>query len=132
MITALITIIVLTTITGTLLSIYYYYTWIPKNRPFEITGCILTADDNIISISFKINRTGYIVKDPREIYITDEATGIKFPILSLPKLGKMITQKGRRGRNGYMMFVNIGNVIKHNSKLTVTISDYQKKHVTII
>jgi hypothetical protein len=132
MITVLITISVLIAVTGACLSMYYYYYWIPKNHPFEIVGCILTADDNIISISFKINRTGYIAKDPHEIYVTDEATGIKFPLLSLPKFGKMVTRKGHRGRYGYMMFVNVGNVVKHESKVTVTIGDFQKKHVTVI
>ncbi|ADL53071.1 hypothetical protein [Clostridium cellulovorans] len=132
MITVLITISVLIAMTGIFLFRYYYYYWIPRKRPFEIIGCILTGDDNIINISFKINRMGYIVKGTREIYIIDEATGIKFSLLSLPKFGEMITRKGKRGRYGYMMFVNVGNVIKHESKVTVNIGDYQKKHVNII
>ena len=129
--TVLITISVLFAVTVIFLYRYNYYYWIPRKRPFEIIGCVLTGDDNIINISFKINRTGYIVKDPHEIYVTDEATGIKFSLLSLPKFGEMITRKGQRGRYGYMMFVNVGNVMKHESKVTVNIGDYQKKHVTI-
>ena len=77
-------------------------------------------------------RTVYIAKNPHEIYVTDEATGIKLSLLSLPKFGKMVTRKGYRGRYGYMMFVNLGYVVKHDSKVTVTIGDYQKKHVTVI
>ena len=132
MITVLITIGVLIAFMAAFVSIYYHYYWIPRNRPFEIAGCILTADNNIINISFKINRTGYIAKDPREIYLTDEATGIKLSLLSLPKFGRMVTQKGYRGGYGYMMFVNMGYVVKRDSKVTVTIGDYQKKHVTVI
>ena len=130
--TVLITIGVLIAVMVAFMPIYYYYYWIPRNRPFEIVGCILTGDDNIINISFKINRTGYIAKDPHEIYVTDEATGMKFCLLSLPKFGKMVTRKGHRGRYGYMMFVNLGCIVKHDSKVTVTIGDYQKKHVTVI
>lgn len=130
--TLFITIVALIAVTVAVIPIYYYYYWIPRKRPFEIAGCVLTADDNIISISFKINRAGYIAQNPHEIYITDEATGIKFSLLSLPKFGKMITRKGHRGRYGYMMFVNLGHIVKHDSKVTVTIGDYQNKHVTII
>ena len=72
MITVLITIGVLIVVMVAFISIYYYYYWIPRNRPFEIVGCVLTGDDNIINISFKINRTGYIAKNPQEIYVTDE------------------------------------------------------------
>ncbi|MFT8315371.1 MAG: hypothetical protein ABF633_14155 [Clostridium sp.] len=132
MITVLITISMLIAITGAFFSIYYYHYWLPRKHPFEITGCVLTADDNIINISFKINRTGYIAKTPQEIYIIDEATGIKFYLLSLPKFGKMITKKGHRGKYGYMMFVNVGNVVNHSSKITVTISDFQQRHVTVV
>lgn len=132
MITVLITISMLIAATGAFFSLYYYYYWLPRKRPFEIAGCVLTADDNIINIGFKINRTGYIAKAPQEIYITDEATGIKLSLLSLPQLGKMVTVKGNRGKFGYMMFVNVGNVVKHESKVTVTIGNFQKKHVAVI
>ena len=113
MITVLITIGSLIAVIVAFISIYYYYYCIPRNRPFEIVGCILTADDNIISIRFKINRTGYIAKDANEIYVTDEATGIKISLLSLPKFGKMVTRKGNRGRYGYMMFVNLKSDRSH-------------------
>lgn len=132
MITVLITISMLIAVTGAFFFIYYYYYWIPQNRPFEIVGCILTADDNIINISFKINRTSYITKNPQEIYVTDETTEIKLYLLSLPKFGKMITVKGQKGKYGYMMFVNAGNVVKHESKVTVTIGDFKQEHVTVI
>ena len=132
MITVLITIGALIAVMVAFISIYYYYYWIPSHRPFEIVGCILTADGNIISIRFKINRTGYIAKDVSEIYVIDEATGAKISLLSIPKLGKMVTRKGHRGGYGYMMFVNLEHVVKHDSRVTVNIGDYQKKHVTVI
>lgn len=132
MIIVLITVGALTAVTGIFFAIYYYYYWIPKKRPFEIAGCILTAEDNIINVGFKINRTGYIAKGPHEIYIIDETTGIKIPLLSFPNLGKMLTVKGNRGKFGYMMFANMGKVVKHEAKVTVTIGDFAKKHVAVI
>jgi hypothetical protein len=132
MITVLITISILIAVTGAFFPIYYYYYFIPRKHPLEISGCVLTADDSIINVGFKINRTGYITKSPQEIYITDEATKIKIYLLSISTLGKMVTRKGHRGKYGYMMLVNIGNVVKHESKVTVTIGDFQKKHVTVI
>lgn len=132
MVIVLITIGALTAVTGMFFAIYYYYYYIPKKCPFEIAGCILTAEDNIINVAFKINRTGYIAKDSHEIYIVDEVTGIKISLLSFPHLGKMLTVKGNRGKFGYMMFVNTGKVVKHEAKVTVIIGDYAKKHVAVI
>lgn len=132
MITILVTIGVLIAITISLIFVYYYHFWIPKNRPFEVIGCVLTADNNIINISFKINKTGIITKEISKIHIIDEETGIKLYLLSLPKFGKMITRKDYKGRYGYMMFLNIGHVVKHDSKISVNIGDYQKKHVAVI
>ena len=132
MTTILIIIIALTAITGISFFIYFYFYWVPKKRPFELKGCVLTANGIIINISFKINKTGYIAQNPQEIYLIDEMTGIKLYLLSLPKLGKMITRKGHRGNYGYMMIINRGYVINHRSKLTDNIGDYQMKHITII
>jgi len=95
-------------------------------------GCFLTARENIISISFRINRKGCTARGPHEIYALDEATGVKFPVLGLPKLGKMATPRGRRGQYGYIQIANIGHVVSRGSKINVVIGDFEAKKVAVV
>ena len=104
-----------------------------KRNPLDIIACILTANDNIINISFSSRNPDYLAKSINQIYAVDDTSGVRLPVLNLPRLGKMANlRKGRKGNYGYIMLANIGHVVTRGSSLTLVIGDRERKRVTVI
>lgn len=106
--------------------------WVLYKKPyFKITACILTAGDNIISIGFKTNTKGYIAPSPNSVYAVDDTTGTILPVLNLPRLGRMVSPRRGKYRNGYFMVANYGHKVKRGSSITVVIASLKQKVIVI-
>ena len=66
-------------------------------------------------------------------YIVDEATGAKFTVPDLPKVGavRSTTRNPVAGQEHFILFTNPNMFMKSGSKVTVVIGDYKKEHLVV-
>lgn len=102
-----------------------------SRKQLKIIACFLTTNEQIINVTFKINKNCYAAKKISKIYGIDEASGIVLPVLSPAKLKNLHIVKDHRGKYCYIMLKNRNHAVIRGSKITIVIAGYVKKHVCV-
>jgi len=68
---------------------------------------------------------------PGPVYIKDENTGKMATVASVPKIGRLMTQRTKVGNSAYLLLGNPDNSIKAGSLVTLVIGEYRKEHIRV-
>jgi len=96
----------------------------------------LTANGTMIDFRYRVldpDKAGPLFRREVKPYIVDEATGAKFAVPDLPKVGavRSTTRNPVAGQEHYILFMNPNRFMKAGSKVTVVIGDYKKAHLVV-
>jgi hypothetical protein len=68
---------------------------------------------------------------PGPIYLQDEATGIIATLVSVPRLGRLVTRRAKVKAFSYGLFINPQDSIKAGSIVTLVVGGFKKEHLTV-
>jgi len=96
----------------------------------------LTANGTMIDFRYRVldpDKAVPLFKREVKPYIMDEATGAKFAVPDLPKVGavRSTTRNPAAGQEHFILFTNPNRFLKAGSKVTVVISGYKKEHLVV-
>ena len=88
----------------------------------------LTGIGDLVDVRFKIDQK---MKLPGPFYLQDEKTGKIARPACMPKIGPLVSRRGKAGNSGYGIFLNPDDEIKQGSKLTFVSGGYKKEHIVV-
>jgi hypothetical protein len=96
----------------------------------------LTANGTMIDFRYRVlDPDKALPLFSREVkpYVVDEATGAKFGVPDLPKVGavRSTTRNPAAGQEHFILFTNPNRFMKAGSKVTVVIGEYKKAHLVV-
>ena len=96
----------------------------------------LTANGTMVDFRYRVldpDKAVPLFRREVKPYIVDEATGAKFAVPDLPKVGavRSTTRDPVAGQEHYILFTNPNSFMKSGSKVTVVISGYKKEHLVV-
>ena len=96
----------------------------------EIIQLQMTEDQEYVNVRVRIKENELNSLDPSEVYLQDEATGKKYPVVRLQRIGRLASVPGDRGARHIMFWNNEGG-LKVGKLVTIRLGKYQKKNVLL-
>ena len=103
---------------------------VPTKTDIEVIQLQMTENQEYVSVTVRIKESELNSMDPSEVYLQDEATGKKYPVVRLQRIGRLASVPGEKGVR-HIMFWNNESGLKIGVLVTITIGKYQKKHVLL-
>ncbi|RMG74370.1 MAG: hypothetical protein D6710_01690 [Nitrospirae bacterium] len=103
----------------------------------EVKHAVLSVGGNILDVRYRIVGVDEFFVDPKDVYVIDEETGQRFPVMGVAKIGNLAakTLRGVKDEDGkrylYSLFILKPGVIKKGSKVTVVVGNLKKEHVIV-
>jgi hypothetical protein len=103
--------------------------------PLTVDGAFLAGSGSMLRVNFKVpapKTTEWLPVDPKETYVVDEATGEKFFVLNLVRIGPAAqTRLPKGGGASFMVIDNRHEHLKPGARITVVIGALKREHVTV-
>ena len=99
----------------------------PPSLTEDVTIRLSGAGD-LIDARFK---TTSETLEPGPIYLKDEATGKIATLVSVPRIGRLISRKTKLNNFSYGLFINPQDSIKAGSLVTLVVGCFKKEHVIV-
>ncbi|MDQ1280350.1 MAG: hypothetical protein QG670_1613 [Thermoproteota archaeon] len=102
----------------------------PQNSLFLNDGVSirLTGAGDIIDVRYNVTQE---MMTPGPVYIQDEKTGKIATLLSVPRVGQLITRKAKVRNLGYGLFLNPDDSITVGSFVTLVVGGFKKEHIVV-
>jgi hypothetical protein len=108
----------------------------PSQPPaLNVDQAVLEGGGSMLKVHFSLpppKSTQWLPVDQKDTYVVDEATGEKFFVLNLVRIGpaaKVRLPKG--GGSSFMVFDNRHEHLKPGARITVVIGALKQEHVTL-
>jgi len=104
-------------------------------RKLTVERAFMVANGSMVQVRFTVppaKTTQWIPVDQKDTYLVDEATGEKFFVMNLVRIGpaaQVRVPKG--GGSSYMIIDNAHEHLKPGARVTVVIGDLKQEHVTV-
>ena len=104
----------------------------PSPARLEVVQLQLTANREFVGARIRLSGEELSGVDPAEIYMVDEATGEKFPVMRLQRIGKL-AEFNVPGEDGtrYVMFRNREGMLKAGKRVTIVVGKTRQEHLLI-
>jgi hypothetical protein len=104
----------------------------PSPARLEVVQLQLTANREFVGARIRLSGEELSGVDPAEIYMVDEATGEKFPVMRLQRIGKLaeFNVPGEEGTR-YVMFRNREGMLKAGKRVTIVVGKTRQEHLLI-
>jgi len=96
----------------------------------EVIQLKMTDDQEYVNVKIRIKESELNSLDPSEVYLMDEATGKRYPVVRLQRIGKLASVPGEKGVRHIIFWNNEGG-LRIGKLVTITVGKYQKKHVLL-
>jgi len=96
----------------------------------EVIQLLMTENQEYVNVKVRIKENELNSLDPSEVYLQDEASGKKYPVVRLQRIGKLASVPGEKGVRHIMFWNNEGG-LKVGMLVTITVGKYQKKQVLL-
>lgn len=102
----------------------------PPKPPFfnDSVSIRLTGAGDLIDVRYRVTPD---MMTPGPIFIKDESTGKIATILSVPRIGKLMTRTSTVKNFGYGIFLNPGDCIKSGSSVTLVVGGFKREHIIV-
>jgi hypothetical protein len=104
----------------------------PPSPKVEVARIQMTADREYIGVKLRITGSGRVDLDNMDIYMIDEATGEKFTVVRLQRIGRLaeFSVPGEAGIR-HVMFRNREGKLKTGKRVTVVIGQTRLERLVI-
>lgn len=105
-------------------------------RPFpggvEVLQCVMTTNREYVGVHFRVTGPDRYDPEGMEAYLVDEATGEKYPVVRLQRIGRFaeFAAPGEKGVH-HVMFRNRDGKLKVGSFVTVVIGTARQERLLI-
>jgi hypothetical protein len=100
-----------------------------------VSRALLAANGSMLQVHFTVpppKSTQWLPVDQKDTYVVDEATGEKFFVLNLVRIGPAAqTRLPRGGGSSYMVIDNRYEHLKPGARITVVIGALKQEHVKV-
>jgi len=100
-----------------------------------VDRAFLAGSGSMLRVNFKVpapKTTEWLPVDPKQTYVVDEATGEKFFVLNLVRIGPAAqTRLPKGGGASYMVIDNRHEHLRPGARITVVIGALKQEHVTV-
>jgi len=103
---------------------------VPEPPKIEIIQLKMTEDQEYVNVKVRIKENELNSLDPSDVYLVDEATGKKYPVVRLQRIGRLASVPGDKGAHHIMFWNNEGG-LKVGKLVTIRLGKYQKKSVLL-
>ncbi len=104
-------------------------------RKLTVNQAVLVANGSMLEVRFTVppaTTTQWIPTDPKDTYVVDEATGEKYFVLNLVRIGPAAQVRlPKGGGSSYMIIDNRYEHLKAGARITVIIGALKEEHVTV-
>lgn len=92
----------------------------------------LTANREVVGVRFRLVGIDHIDIDAGEIYLQEESSGEKFPVVRLQRIGRLAQFKVRGEKDiHYVMFRNRDGKLKLGSRVTMVVGPMRQEHLPV-
>ena len=98
----------------------------------EVIRCRLAANDEYVGVRFRMRDAGNFDPGSTELYLVDEATGERFDIVHLQRIGRVaeFSNPDEKGVHD-VMFRNPDGRLKPGARVTLVIGPARREHVVL-
>lgn len=100
-----------------------------------VDRAFLAGGGSMLRVNFKVpspRTTQWLPVDPKQTYVVDEATGEKFFVLNLARIGPAAQVRlPKGGAASYMVIDNRHEHLKPGARITVVVGALKQEHVTV-
>jgi hypothetical protein len=104
-------------------------------RELTVNRVFMVANGSMVQIRFTVpaaTATQWVPVDPRQTYVVDEATGEKFFVMNLVRIGPLAQVRlPKGGGSSYMVIDNRHERLKPGTRITVVVGALKQEHVTV-
>jgi hypothetical protein len=88
----------------------------------------LTGAGDLIDVRYKVEKE---MNNPGPVYLQDETTGKMAGILSVPRIGRLMSRRSKINHIAYGIFINPEESIKVGSPVTLVVGGIRKEHIIV-
>lgn len=98
----------------------------------EVLSCRLVGNDEFVEVRYRLHVTAGVDPDSPEAYLLDEATGEKFFVMKLQRVGPLSGKAGAEGKAARsVIFRNREGRLKPGSLVTLIVGSIRQEHVPL-
>ena len=98
----------------------------------EVLSCRLAGNDEFVEVRYRLHVTAEFAPDSPEAYLLDEATGEKFFVMRLQRVGPLSGKAGAEGKAARsVIFRNREGRLKPGSLVTLIVGSIRQEHVPL-
>jgi hypothetical protein len=100
----------------------------------KILGIRQTANALLLDFRFHVidpEKAKPLIGRHAKPYIIDEASGMKFSVPNMPKVGSLRARGNIPDRDYFILFSNPNGIVKKGSKVTVVADDFKLEHLIV-
>lgn len=98
----------------------------------EVISCRIAAVSGFVDVRFRLSGSGTFDPEPATTYLLDEATGQRFPIVQLERIGRMAEARSPdENRVHFVMFRNREGMLKPGGRVTLVVGPARQEHVLL-
>jgi hypothetical protein len=100
----------------------------------KILGIRQTANAFLLDFRFHVidpEKASPLIGRHAKPYIIDEASGMKFSVPNMPKVGSLRARGNEPDRDYFIIFSNPNRIVKKGNKVTVIADDFKVEHLIV-
>jgi hypothetical protein len=98
----------------------------------QLLGVSLGDESGLILVQFIAPPAVTRTWQQNNVYVEDEANGARYDeVPVMPVIGPLFAHPKTAGQIGYVMFVNAGNSLLRNARVTVVLGRFRQEHVVV-
>ncbi|MCL2103223.1 MAG: hypothetical protein FWH25_04200 [Syntrophorhabdaceae bacterium] len=102
----------------------------PPKVEVEVVELRITENQEHVTAKVFIKEKDLNALDPSDVYLLDEASGRKYPVVRLQRIGKLAEFPGEQGVRHIMFWNNEGG-LKVGKLVTISLGKHHKKQIRI-
>lgn len=104
----------------------------PPPPRVEVVSARLAANQEFVGVQFRMTGADPFDPETTEIYLVDESTGERFPVVRLQRIGRLaeFSAPGEKGVH-FVMVRNLEGKLKSGSRVTVVVGTARQERLTL-
>ncbi len=96
----------------------------------RVLSARLTAQGSLVHVRYSLSGRRHVSLDPGDTYVIEETSRERFPVLGVPRIGRLGPQR-LRGSTSYFIVENGHRGIAKGASLTVVVDGLRQAHVPV-
>lgn len=107
--------------------------WRSADAPrIEVIHCRIAPSNEFVDVRFRISGTGSFEPDRADTYLVDEATGEKYYVMLLQRVGRLTEIRDRDATAAHsILFRNLDRKLRPGSRVAVVVGGMRQDHVLV-